>query len=177
MTKFATILLFSLPLFKTNVGILKKKIDPYGETYFLCLEHIKKYEKFSECSYIDNDGSVAIGYGHHLLIGESFSEPITKYQADSILISDFNKRIGVINRENPNISYNKTLCLSLFIYNIGETKYRSSTLNKLVKQNKSIDNEIIKWCHFTDSGKVKKNVKLLKRREFELKIWKKDEIY
>lgn len=137
--------------------------------YDCCIEHIKKYESFSDRIYLDNDSSPTIGYGHHILKGENIPLIIDKSHADIILRSDFDKFIKIAEKYTSDRS--KTLGLSMFLYNLGETKYVNSHMSVLIKNNKPIDDEIIKWVHFHKEGVKHTSNKLVERREFELKIY------
>lgn len=138
-------------------------------TYDDCISHIKRYESFSSKRYLDSDGSVAIGYGHHIKSNESFPEEISESFANKLLEDDFEKYVTIACKYSEN--YNKQLAIAMFCFNIGESKYKKSTLKILVDLNLPIDDEIIKWCHFRQNGKIKISTGLLKRRVFELSVY------
>tara|TARA_R110000744_G_scaffold7342_3_gene25319 strand:+ start:9282 stop:9965 length:684 start_codon:yes stop_codon:yes gene_type:complete len=134
-----------------------------------CIAHMKKYEALGKTRYLDNDGSVTIGYGHHILRGEHFANIITEDEADKLLRADFDNYIGFAKKYTD--IYSEQLALGMFMYNIGETKFKKSTLRKLVGEKLSIDNEIVKWKHFTYKGRKRTSKGLLERREFERSIY------
>tara|TARA_R110000765_G_scaffold20317_1_gene52780 strand:+ start:4367 stop:4996 length:630 start_codon:yes stop_codon:yes gene_type:complete len=139
------------------------------ELFDKCIQHIKMYESFSEKMYLDNDGSQTIGYGHHIMSYDTINIVITEDEADRLLREDFNKYIGYAKKYTD--TYNKQLALGMFLYNVGETKFASSTLRRLIDNNLPIDNEIVKWHHFHKDGKKLSAKVLLRRREFELFIF------
>ena len=146
------------------------KVTSVDTLYEECINHIKKYESFSDTIYIDNDGSRTIGYGHHISKLEKFKNTISEKRADRLLRKDFNKKLKWV-KKKYNLEDNKSYALALFAFNIGETKLNNSTLNKLVLEGKSIDTEIVKWKWFKYRGKYKENKRLKERRKFELKIF------
>jgi lysozyme len=134
-----------------------------------CIEHMKESESFSGSRYLDNDGSVTIGYGHHILKGEHFPNIITEASADALLRADFANYVKLANKYVD--SYEKSLGLGMFLYNLGETKFKKSTLMRLIIKGKPIDKEIVKWCNYKYRGKSRRSRGLLKRRKFELSIY------
>ena len=134
-----------------------------------CIAHMKKYEALGKTRYLDNDGSITIGYGHHILRGEHFANIITEDEADKLLRADFDNYIGYAKKYTD--VYSEQLALGMFLYNVGETKFKKSTLRKLIHSNKSIDDEIVKWCHFKHKGRRRVSKGLLERREFELLVY------
>lgn len=150
----------------------KNKVDLYS----VCIDHLKTFESFQSKEYLDTDGSPTIGYGHHILNGEHFPKNINESVADSILRSDFDKRLKLVQKYHSELTVNKELSVALFIFNIGQTKYRKSTLMKLIGSNQEIDNEIVKWCHYTTNNTVHRSDNLLNRRLFELKLYKNEKV-
>jgi lysozyme len=157
-----------------RVAIEVEKIIPVPTIYREdllnnCIKHIKKYESLGKTRYWDNDSSITIGYGHHILKGEHFANIITEDEADKLLREDFNNYIEYAKKYTD--VYNEQLALGMFLYNFGETKFKGSTLRKLIEDQKPIDNEIVKWKHFRYNGKKRSNRGLLERRRFELSIY------
>lgn len=147
------------------------QIPPYDTCYENAIAHLKEYEGFREKPYKDMDGSWTIGYGHHMIDGYwKWNETMSEYSADTLLRSDLNKRIENVLRMYDLQGY-RALAIALFIYNCGSTAYDGSTLRKLVDEGKPIDEEIVKWCHYTNKGVTFTNERMKERREFELKIY------
>ena len=149
----------------------KKSIEGEEFLYNLCINHIKKYESFSEEKYFDNDSSVSVGFGHHILSEDYIGENITINEADSLLKADFDKFIKISSKYVT--EYHKKLALGMFLYNLGETKFVNSKLRRLIESNEPIDDEIIKWVHFRKNGVKVKSKSLMERRVFELSVWNK----
>jgi len=135
-----------------------------------CINHIKNYEGFSPRVYKDNDGTPTIGYGHHINKDETFDLVISEDEATEVLIKDFEKKLKWVN-DNHKIRKNKAYAIALFCYNIGEGKFRKSTLRKLIIRKEPIKDEIIKWKWFRHKGILKENKKLIERRFFELNMY------
>jgi len=146
-------------------------IPSYDSCYAEAIAHLKEYEGFGEKPYKDMDGSWTIGYGHHMIDGYwKWNEAMSEYSADTLLRSDLNKRIENVLRIYDLQGY-RALAIALFIYNCSPTAYDNSTLRKLVDEGKPIDEEIVKWCHYTKDGVTFANERMKERREFELKIY------
>jgi len=135
--------------------------------YENCISHIKKSEGFVNQMYLCPANYPTIGYGHRLTKTDNFTF-LSEIQADSLLRLDFNKRFK---KTNEKLSYNKRLAITCFIFNVGFYKYKKSKLYQLIKSNKYIDNELIKWSHYRSNGKLIKSKNLLTARKFELKLY------
>ena len=149
-----------------------KKILSDADKVFLyneCCKQVKKYESFSSERYLDNDGSITIGYGHHIKKGEKIPTKITEEQASKIFSGDFDAYLKIAGKYGD--TYNRQLAIAMFTYNVGEGRYRESTLKKLIDLNLPIDLEIVKWCHFKSNGETHTSSGLLKRRRFELSVY------
>lgn len=143
-----------------QLKIKKQKI------YNLVILEIKKAESLKLKAYICPAGHITIGYGHALLPGETFTE-ITERQADSLLIVDFDKRLKYV----PEMAYNKRLAIAKFIFNCGIGMYNKSALKRRIMEQKTIDDLIIRYCHYKKKGKYVKSNWLLQQRIFELMIY------
>ncbi len=135
--------------------------------YENCISHIKKREGLVNQIYLCPANYPTIGYGHRLTKTDNFTF-LSEIQADSLLRLDFDERLKKINKK---LSYNKRLAITCFIFNVGFYKYKKSILHQLIKSNKSIDNELIKWSHYRSNGKIIKSKNLLTARKFELKLY------
>jgi len=135
--------------------------------YENCISHLKKNEGFVKQIYSCPANYPTIGYGHRLTKTDNFTF-LSEIQADSLLRIDFNKRFK---KTDENLSYNKRLAITCFIFNFGANRFKNSTLAKLIKSNKSIDNELIKWAYYRSNGKLIKSKNLLTARKFELKLY------
>ena len=146
-------------------------IPAYDLCYEEAIAHLKDYEGFRAVPYRDVDGTWTIGYGHHMIDGYwKWNDTISESAADSLLRSDLNKFYTNVAGMYEMNEY-RTLAIALFNFNCGSGNYHGSTLRKLVEQDKPIDDEIVKWCHYTEDGVTYTNEKLKERRLFELKIY------
>jgi|WetSurMetagenome_2_1015567.scaffolds.fasta_scaffold397838_1 lysozyme len=135
---------------------------------------IKGFEQLRLSSYQDKGGIWTIGYGH--TYGVKQGQHINERQAEALLAFDIAKaRKGLDSLALKNLSQGKYDALIDFIFNIGITKFLSSTLLKNIRTGESvskIQNEIRTWCHGHDkSGKLVEEPGLVKRRAWEAAQW------
>lgn len=62
------------------------------------LDFIKRYQGLSLEKYQDQDGLWIIGYGHLIRDHETFAQPITRLQAESLFVQDVSYYRQVLNR-------------------------------------------------------------------------------
>jgi len=123
----------------------------YDKIYESVLQSIRKFEGLKLNAYYCPAGYKTIGYGHLIKDYEIIQDTITKEQAEELLVMDFENSIITVTKL---IGYNKykepekTLALSHFVYNIGAGGFEKSTLLHLIKEDKSINCEILKWIHY-----------------------------
>jgi lysozyme len=171
---YLSILLFIFISFTLNSYINSKPLKIENKTnetkyyYNEVINNLKNIEGFRNTWYKCSADKETIGYGitkglYKELDNLNFIDEKT---AEKYLIKEFNKCLSIA--EKDGLSKNKALAIASFIYNVGPGNYKRSTLRKLLKENKSIDKEIIKWVHI--KGKFSKG--LMKRRKYELKIFK-----
>lgn len=134
------------------------------------VDHIKKYEGFSKCIYIDNSGHKTIGYGHHLLNGENNLSLITEKQATDILKSDLKKSINYV-EFTTNLRDNKSLAIGMFTYNVGSGVLQGAINDGVLTNIKKLRN----YCHYKkkegDSVVIITSRKLLERRNYEISLY------
>lgn len=128
------------------------------------LEKIKEFEGFLPSYSSKLDGHPTIGYGH---VGKvNFQQPISIEDAEELLLLD----ISNIEKQIDSLK----LCLTIdryeavvdFVYNLGITNFKHSTLYKLIKNNPNdtrIKDEFQKWVYC--NGRILKGLK--KRRLWE----------
>ena len=148
-----------------------RPVFDWHKQYEKTLEFIKDHEGFAGGNvYICPGGHKTIGYGHIILENEDFSQ-ISKQQADSILRADFNKAIRVLDA-NIKLDGSKKLAMAHFVFAKGIGSFNRSTLKKKILRNKPIDNEITKWCYYTNSkGEKIKSQHALNIRKWELDLY------
>lgn len=139
------------------------------------LDIIKEYEGFSPVPYTCPAGLKTIGYGHVIGRGESYNR-ITEWQADCLFAQDIAKSIYNLQEIAPELfdddsDVNKIVAILSFVYNIGETKFRKSTLLKRISEKNwsAAGNEILRWDKTTDpkTGNKIALAGLTKRRQAE----------
>ena len=142
------------------------KVD---STFLYAIAHLKSYEGFRSKVYIDVDGSRTIGYGHHLLQGETYQN-ISDSLATVILNKDLNSRLEYIQAKYQ-ISGDTLLAFGLFSFNCGTGTLAKAIQNGILKQ----PTKLLQYCHYKtyDSGgnaTVHTSHKLLQRRQYELAL-------
>ncbi len=140
---------------------MNKRINQAG------LALLKKFEGFSNISYVCPAGKCTIGYGHVILSGEEFTDIITKEYAEKLLKKD----VGIAERcVNENVyrdlTDNQFSALCCFVYNIGCKAFEGSTLCDMLNRHRDIEDcakQFLRWNKA--GGKVLSG--LTKRREAE----------
>ncbi len=130
------------------------------------LEHIKKFEGLKLGVYKDAKGKKCIGYGHKLIKGEKLKF-ITKEQADSILLKDYNKAKKEVLKNFSCNTVNEQISLTLTTYNLG-SKFHHRKLGYYARHKKQEYPTLL--ARYVYSGK-KKLKGLVKRRKIEVEIW------
>ena len=127
------------------------------------IENIKKNESFQDSIYLCPGGYKTIGYGHLITELDTFVY-LSKKDAETVLKKDFQK---AFNCTPENITYKKRLALSHFIFNMGIGRYNRK-VKPLIESGSSIDSVLLEFCYI----KGRKNMNLLRLRNYELKLWK-----
>ncbi len=151
--------------------INKNSLNSWNKNYELTVEYIKQHEGFAGGKpYICPGGYKTIGYGHLIKKTESFTF-LSKQQADSLLRSDFNKAIKLV-EQYTDLRGAKKLAIAHFVFTRGIGTFLKSPLNELVKNDEKIDEEIVKWCYYRNKqGKRIKSTHALNIRKWELKMY------
>jgi lysozyme len=140
----------------------------------LNLSIIKKYEGLKLEAYICPAGVATVGFGSTFYPDGrrvKLGDKITLQEAESILLHDIKRfekevRTGV----KIEITNNQLSALISFVYNVGASAFRKSTLLKKVNANPTdltIHNEFMRWTRA--GGKVLPG--LVKRRAEESKLY------
>lgn len=112
-----------------------------------------------------------IGYGHTK--GVKCTDTCTEAQAVEWLTEDIEDAESVVNTLLPNLSQNQFDAVVDFVFNLGATQFKRSTLLKKLRAEDYIgaSKEFGRWVY--DDGKKQRG--LVRRREAERKWFSKDE--
>lgn len=128
------------------------------------LDFIASCEGFSATTYNDN-GHPAIGFGHDIQPGETFDEPISRADAEQLLLLDLSTRYEpVVNAViPPECTQNQYNCLCSFCYNLGP-----AALRQMVDHGwDQVPTQILYWDHVNHVV----SPPLLARRQKELQLF------
>jgi len=153
------------------------------------LEHLIKLEGGTRLTMYNDlggkKGHCTIGVGHLIHKGvcnglipseKPYLNGISTAQAKQLLKNDLNTVQNTINRYIiAPVSQNQYDALVSFVFNVGITAFRHSTLKTLVnaKQYKNAANEFLKWNKMTTNGKQKVIDGLINRRIAEKALFEK----
>lgn len=137
-------------------------------------ELIKEIERLRLQAYLCPAGVWTIGWGHTKCVKKGMQ--ITEEQAEELLREDMQDAIDVVEMLSVDLTENQYNALVSFVFNIGATAYRSSTLRKMVladPNNPKIADEMKKWKYATNPKTKKKEVLpgLVRRREREAELY------
>ncbi len=131
-------------------------------------EFIKSHEGLRLKAYRCPGGVWTIGYGHTSGVKEG--DVITNEQAEELLREDIKKIENKLNALSLNLTQNQFDALVSFIFNVGWSNFKSSTLLKKIKVNPndpSIRGEFSRWV-FANGKKLNG---LIKRRKDEAGLY------
>ncbi len=140
--------------------------NKWNDNYELTIEYIKKHEGFAGGKpYICPGGYKTIGYGHVIKKNEIFTQ-LTKQQADSLLRSDFNKALRLVEK-TTDLKGSKKLAIAHFVFTRGIGTFLRSPLKKLVDEDLPIEKEILKMCYYRNrTGKL-----IRSQHAFNIRTW------
>ena len=148
-------------LLATTIGILMK----LGER---ATEILKYFEGCKLTAYQDSVGVWTIGFGHTKGVYDGMT--ITQDQAEQMLLSELEEYEGYIeNMVTVPLTQNQFDALVVWVYNLGPTNFRNSTLLKELNAGNynAAGQEITRWNKA--GGKVLAG--LVKRREAEAQLF------
>lgn len=133
---------------------------------------VKSYEGFAPKKYLCPAGQPTIGYGHKIIKCENFDNvTLTKDDADKLLQEDLKRVYDDLMQscKDMGLSDNQIGALVSLYYNLGGTKFRESTLFKLLKKGdlEQAANHITDFVYAHVDGKAEKLNGLVKRRAAE----------
>ena len=141
------------------------------ETSNYAIESIKQFEGCKLTAYKCPAGIWTIGYGHTKNVTSGMK--ITQVEANNYIKADILPIETFLKGLNVNLKQGQYDALIDFMFNLGITKFKNSTLFKLIKSKASDEKicaEFMKWVH------VGKKVLpgLVKRRKWECEQWNKN---
>ena len=110
------------------------------------LSLIKQHEGLRLTAYQCNAGVWTIGYGHTKGVKEG--DTCTQDQADAWLLEDVEHAESAVNSQGLTLTQNQFDALVSFVFNVGVSAFKKSTLLKKIKVNPNdpvIANEFAKW--------------------------------
>lgn len=136
------------------------------------IEKIKRHEALRLVPYKDEAGKWTIGYGHLLKPGEWWDR-ITEAQAEDLLRQDLAEAEAAVNQAvKVPINSNQYDALVSFVFNVGVTAFRNSTLLKRLNDSDYVAAaaEMLRWNKITVDGRkvVSAGLSMRRSREREL---------
>lgn len=133
------------------------------------LAFIRKMEGCSLQPYLDQAGVWTIGTGH---TGPEVNaaSTITQEEADRLLDKDTASAVATVNRlVSVPLNQNQFDALVSFVYNVGATNFKTSTLLSLVNkgEHKAVPAQFLRWNKA--GGKV--SAGLIRRRKAESRLY------
>lgn len=128
---------------------------------------LKRVEGLRLEAYRCSAGVLTIGYGHTK--GVTKGMIITQAQAEDFLKQDVTWAQKAVNNENLQLNQNQFDALVSFVFNVGATAFKNSTLLKMIKVNPysaNIPSEFAKWK--LAGGKIVPGLSARRKLETEL---------
>ncbi|MCA1988006.1 MAG: lysozyme [Desulfarculus sp.] len=135
------------------------------------LDLVKEREGFFARQYICPAGKPSIGYGHVILAGEHFDEPISREQGEDLLRGDLAIAEEAVGRlVTAPLNENQFSALVSFTFNVGQGNLQKSTLLKMLNAGdySGAAEQFGRWIYA--DGKPLEGLKI--RREMEAALFK-----
>lgn len=129
------------------------------------IDKIKRHEALRLTPYQDVAGKWTIGYGHLLRAGEWYDR-ISEDQAEDLLREDLGKAESAINQYvTAPLNPNQYDALVSFVYNVGATAFKNSTLLRKLNQGDydGAAGELQRWKYA--GGKISAGLVARRQRE------------
>lgn len=157
-----------------DVQVVKSLIPTFLSTNGL--EMVMDFEKFRSKAYRCPGGHLTIGYGNTYIHGRKVqpTDVIDQKSARIELVNRLQRDCSIINREvKTSITQNQYDALCSFIYNVGPTNFRRSTLLKKINEKDiaGAASEFIKWSNIKKQGYLITLPGLKKRRQIEKELF------
>jgi len=135
---------------------------------------VKKYEGYRSRPYLCLAGKLTIGYGHTATVTRGMT--VTRAAADKLLLHDLRAASEHLDRlVVVPLTENQRAALLSFMFNVGPTRFATSTLRKLLNQSQydAVPEQLRRWVWATDrtTGKKRKVTWLVSRRDEEARLW------
>jgi len=135
---------------------------------------IRQWEGIRLHAYQDVAGVWTIGYGHTR--GVKQGDVITNAQAERYFKEDWTEAAEVVDRlVKVDLTDNQFGALVSFVFNLGEPRFRSSTLLRVLNKGDyaAVPGELARWNKATDplTGKLRRDQGLANRRAAEMGLW------
>ena len=133
------------------------------------LAPIKTFESLRLNVYVDVANQRTIGYGHKLSGNEKLTH-ITVAEADKLLLIDVGRAAATVNSAvNVPLSQNQFNALVSFVFNIGDTAFRHSTLVALLNRGsyRAAADQMLRWDKATVGVQLMVVPGLRARRQME----------
>jgi len=146
-------------------------MEVYGGHIDVAVRLIKQFEGFSAKAYLCPAGKWTIGYGQ--VVGKQNVPDVTESQAEVWLRDEAKKIDSFLSTQLPGVklSDDQRGALISFVYNVGMSAFKHSTLKKRLLAGAS-DAEIAEawrmWKKITVDGKKQTSKGLVKRRALEI---------
>lgn len=158
------------------LSLLPVKPDPcdpcrIGDDAVAMIQHFEGYSPFV---YEDVAGKKTIGFGHLILKGEIFPEPLLPGEADELLRKDMGRTVdGVNHLVAVSLKQNQFDSLVSFTFNLGTGALGTSTLLKRVnaQRHAEVPPQFLRWDKARLNGKLQPVRGLTIRRETEAKLY------
>jgi lysozyme len=143
------------------------------------LDLLKTWEQgpdggFASIPYYCSANRLTIGYGHAIKLNELIKYPISKTKAEELLEEDIDWAEQAVNKYvKVALTPNQFSALVCFVFNIGVTRFKQSTL--LLKLNQglyaAVPSQLLRWNVATVGGQKTTLDGLTNRRKAEIALW------
>lgn len=131
---------------------------------------LQRLEGCELTAYKDLGGDYHVGFGTPSYAGER----ITRKEAVKRAVDHINRIKQTLNETvEPDLSHNQQVALISFIYNIGEYHWKHSTVRKVINKKRFdlVPWAMSMWNKITINGHKRVCPGLIKRRQYEIRIW------
>lgn len=138
---------------------------------------IREFEGFIPFIYDDIGGKATIGYGHLVLEGETFPQPLLPADAYRLLEKDVNRIATRLNKDvTAQLQQNHCDALLSFSFNLGSVKRAAPTLLQFVNQERHDDaaKQFLVYNRVRINGKLVPVAGLTRRRVAESELYARD---